>query len=307
MKTNYKQLADQMLNESLEKYRNMPMPAGHLYALNPANQQFLNRADPHKQIDLVGNIDLSDLFVENDWSDGTEKPSILGRLGVAVLCLVIGLGAFYWIYDTFNKDRVLARDGVVAEAKVVDKHTEQNIRNTQNGTRSDTDYVLTYELTVDGGKSYRKSEDVSASFYSSHRLGGTVQVVYLPSNPQVAVLSGTGDQLGMTLLVAVVAGPLCLLVSIYSFWKFGQMVRQRRRLKKGKILNGRISHREIKNNILSKPSSVYVTYTFTSPEGRSLEGKSTFPAKYFQNRWHVVEERKPVAVLYLNDKDFRVM
>lgn len=311
---NYRQIAEQSLQESLEKLKNNPLPAYHTFALNPANQQFLNRPEPHKQIRFFDKWSWLDFFFGRDddpyYVKDRPAPAIMTRLIYALMALAFALGAAYWIYSTFKTNDVLAKDGVVAQAKVVDLQTvRRTVRS--NPSRTDTDYHLTYELTVTGpdGKTqvYRKTETVSSGFYSQHKIGGPVQVIYLPSNPDTALLSGTGDQLGMTLLIALAIAPICLITSFYNFWQFGRRLRKRQALKKGQYLSGYIYSSQIKNSLFGKPASVMIGYRFTNPSGQSLVGQAKFPARYFKARWHLIEERKPVTVLYHNDKKFEVM
>lgn len=309
MKPTYQEQADQILRESLAYYSANPLPASHRFAMNPASQRFLNCQDPYKKIPLVGKVGIFSFGNNKNYVNGRPAPAIFMQLFGALFSLAFVLGAVYWIYSTLNLNNLLARDGVAANATVVDKYTRDNPR---TGNRSSTrDYYLTFELTYPAANSQtqtlKKTESVSQVVYSQHKVGGPLQVIYSASDPTQLVIANTGTDPGMTLLLTIAIIPLGLVVAIYQSVKFVGLVRQRSRLKKGQMLTGFITTRETENSLFGKPSSVKLGYKFISPAGEHLSGQVTFPAKNFKGRWHIVEMQKPLVVLYQNERKYEVL
>ncbi|MBN9390546.1 MAG: DUF3592 domain-containing protein [Chloroflexi bacterium] len=309
-KPTYQEQADQALRESLAFYAANPLPASHRFAMNPANQPYLNCAEPHKKIPFIGKIGLLDFFSNgNNRDSGKSRPAILVQLLAALLCLALAVGAVYWIYSTFDLNNLLMREGVVANATVVDKYTRDSPRSTNRST--ERNYYLTFELVYPAAngqsQTLRKTESVSQAIYSQHKVGGPLQVIYAPSDPNKLLISNTGSDLGMTLLLAAAIIPLGLGTAVYQFGKFVWLARKRGKLKRGRMLTGYITTRQTHNNIFGKPSSVKLGYKFISPEGQHLAGEVTFPAKNFKGRWHIVEIQKPLVVLYRNERKYEVL
>lgn len=311
-RTTYREQAEQTLRETQAFYAANPLPASHKFAMNPANQPFLNCPTPYKKIPLVGKVRLRDfLFTGNNHRDFGERrpaPAIFGQLLAALLALAFASGAAFWIYNTFELNSLLAREGVVAEARVTDKYTRDS-RTTQG--RTERNYYLAFDLAYPdaSGQSQvlHKTESVSPAIYNSHKVGGPIQLIYWPGDPNKFLISNTGPDLGMTLLLALAIIPGGLIVAVFQAGQFVRQLRKRGKLKKGQFLTGYITNQEIKNNLTGKPASVALAYRFVGPEGQPLYGRKTFPARYFKGRWHLAGPQKPLTVLYQNERSYEVL
>lgn len=315
-KVSYREQADQALRETLAHYAANPLPASHQFAMNPANQPFLNCSQPYKKIPLFGKTNWQELIldIDDDYSTIKSRPPVglVVNFLAAILALAFAIGAAWWILNTFNLNSLLARDGVVAEAKVVDRYTRDSTHRTSSGSsRTDRNYYLTFELTYTDASGQpqvlRRTESVSPAVYNGHKVGGLLQVIYYPADPSKFLISGTGSDLGMNLLLMLAAIPLCLAAAVYQLWQFAAKSGKRRRLKKGQFLIGRITACEVKNNLFGKPKTVSLAYRFTGPAGQLVTGQKNFPAHYFKGRWRLLEADKPLTVLYQNEKVYEVL
>jgi hypothetical protein len=311
-KPTYQEQADQVLRESLAFYAANPLPANHRFALNPANQPFLNCQEPHKKIPFIGKVSLADFFSggnRRNYGKDRPAPAILAQLFGALVSLALVIGAVYWIYSAFDLNNLLLREGVVANATVVDKYTRDSPRTT--GRSSTRDYYLAFELvypTANGqSQTLRRTESVSLTVYSQHKVGGPLQVIYSASDPNKLLISNTGADLGLTFLAAAALIPIGLAATVYQLVRFVGLAHKRGKLKRGRLLTGYITTRQTNNNLFGKPSSVKLGYKFISPDGRHLSGEATFPARNFKGRWPIVEMQKPLVVLYQNERKYEVL
>ena len=316
-RTSYREQADQILQESLANIARNPLPPTHRFAMNPANQQFLNCAKPYKKIPLLGKFGWKELVLDDDDYDyvkGKPTSSLFMHYLAAILAFAFVIGSAWWILNTFNLNSLLARDGVVTEAKVVDKYTRDTSHRTSTGsTRHDTDYYITFELAYTNSKGqpqvYKKTESVSSGLYNQHKVGGPLQVIYYPNDPSKLFISGseTASELGTNLLLALAVVPVCLVTGIYQLGRFARQSGKRRRLKKGQFLSGTITNCEVKQNLFGKPGFVTLSYCFTTPAGQPFTGQASFPARYFKGRWHLLEVNKPLTVLYQHERAYEVL
>jgi hypothetical protein len=265
-----------------------PPPAYHAYAMNRANQIYLNRDEPHKQVKFSG------------------QAGIINRLTGTIFGLALLIGAAIWGYLELNERYRLAREGVNGQAIIVDLSSSKS--SSRNGSSG---YNVTYQFTVinaDGtNRVIRKTESVSAGFYMGLRIGATVPVIYLPDNLNIVNLTGNEDHHNLILAMTGAGLVIGLVLLFTNLWQFYKLLKLRSSLKKGQILLGRIEICDVKKNILGKPSWVKLTYSINSPQSGKIEGYAKLPAKYFRRRWHVCEARKPVPVLYLSENNHRVL
>ncbi|MBN1580521.1 MAG: DUF3592 domain-containing protein [Anaerolineae bacterium] len=102
---------------------------------------------------------------------------ILGAIAV----VLIGVGIFFQVREV-NRVRLLEREGVVTTATV----SGREISESDEG--SDTYYVsYTFRVVVDDRwEQIDREESVSYDLYRQSEEGSDIQVVYAPSNPQIA-------------------------------------------------------------------------------------------------------------------------
>ncbi len=106
---------------------------------------------------------------------------------VALACAVVAaLCTAFWQSERATA-RALAEHGVTATATVVDKHRETTRTRTDHGTRTDTDYMVTYAydaLATDGTRTpLRITHDVPKAIYDEHAMGEEVEIRYLLEHP----------------------------------------------------------------------------------------------------------------------------
>src|SRR5262249_5283364 len=113
------------------------------------------------------------------------------HLGGAIFLFIVGLVLAPWFLPTVIRDGRLSVAGVKAQATVKDKVLAEaqwpSLRTAAllaHGGRRGPVHQLRYEFTV-GGQVFSGTMIVSREEWEAARIGQTVEVVYLPSEPQV--------------------------------------------------------------------------------------------------------------------------
>jgi hypothetical protein len=121
-------------------------------------------------------------------------------LGVAILSLVFGVREIFVIRPS------LVSEGVPIIVNYIDRYIES--------TGDGTFYSLAYNYTVDN-QVYRRSYTVSKHFYDSTEIGDTVQIHYLPHNPNISRTVGELEQPPHSGVIFGIIWSLIVLVSMY--------------------------------------------------------------------------------------------
>src|SRR5262249_35329654 len=152
--------------------------------------------------------------------------------------------------------------------------------------RGSTSYYIDYEFKVTG-QVYKRHVEIGNALYSRLLIGKTVQIKYLPSDPNTSVLTGAdkdATEQGNGILATALTVPICRLIA-------GLILRtdlKNRRLSKGQLLPGKILSAQGRAG--SRGSYlVTVEYSFTNPGGQQLTRKEV------QNRPDLRRSTLPAA------------
>jgi hypothetical protein len=215
---------------------------------------------------------------------------------LAFISFIVAAGMIgYAVYGELNF-QALEREGTTTNAVVVDGHTTRS-------SRGGTSYYITYELTVNK-QPYRHEVNISSSLYNRLRIGSTVSVRYLMRDPSISMLWGddfdSTSITGQRLIGVIVGGTslVCCLVCVWVDWR-------NRRISKGTLLRGTLLSASGRNG--SKGAYIVtVEYTFTTPSGGIITKKASNDRRDLRKA-ALPPYGTPVAVLYLDDRNVRLM
>jgi hypothetical protein len=218
-------------------------------------------------------------------------------LGLAALCVLILIVIAGLIVSENLRLQNLINNGETARGEIVDYET-------RSGRRGGTSYYITYEYRVNGVE-YRNDQQISSEHFRSVQLGDRIEVIYDPASPSTAILGG--EDLDMTStnnsrVAGIIIGIAMLVFAVLLVW-----VDQRNRTfsEKGQLLYGNLVTVSGKNG--SKGAyNVTIEYVFNTPEGRQLKKKTTFNRPDLR-KTGLPPSGKPVALLYINDKQVRLL
>src|SRR5258708_11033787 len=174
---------------------------------------------------------------------------------IVQMLLIVAVGVGYVFAAELIRANQAEQSGTATQAIVTDGYSSTS-------NRGGTSYYIDYELKVDG-QVYKKHVGVGSDLYNKLLIGDAVQVKYLPSDPNVSVLTGpdkddTDRNSGLLALVIVL--PTCLIISGLILLND----RKNRKLSKGQLLPGTIVGARGRSG--SRGSYlVPIDYRFTSP------------------------------------------
>ena len=129
------------------------------------------------------------------------------RTGVTLLLAAASVSLVVGIADLRTSERLLA-DGLTTRARVSRKHAERS--------RSWTHRYIYIEYESAVGKSISARDDVARALYDRIRVGDTITVRYLPTEPDVHALGATPRRDTFMLWIG---GLWLVLAGVY--WLFG--------------------------------------------------------------------------------------
>jgi hypothetical protein len=225
------------------------------------------------------------------------------HLYVALAAILVSLLAAAWAitqWDAAARRSVdLNRSAVVAQAQIVSRRFQDR------GREALSRWFVTYRFTVQGeGKTYQQELDVDQETYNRLVEGTPILIKYLPTDPAISVLAHDDiAPLDLEVILPALFGPalLTLLILVWAFWV---SLRYTRFERQGQVIKGEVTACEGK----AMPDHYHVTlsYKFRTPADRELTGKITQERDDLKNE-ELPQKGTPVAVLYVNDKLYRLL
>ncbi len=220
---------------------------------------------------------------------------LVAMLPIIACGLLFGLLFLWGSLAEITARAQLNSRGVDGQAQVV-SHRESS---SGFGARRSTTHYLTYSLTDANGLSYTREQAVSAAIYGA-AVGDVIAVRYLPDNPAESRIVGdyvTDPVLPFALSLVILAVPLYLLLDrIWRWW------RNRRLEESGQILYGEVMNASLSAGRIGIKLSVQ--YSFQPPVGMYKQAWASRRSWFLAD---VPEMGTPVAVLYLNDRVYRML
>jgi len=189
----------------------------------------------------------------------------------------------------------LSQRGVATQAIVISEH--------EVSSRSTAHYVL-LRYTV-SGQSYTTEQEVSDHTYQALAIGDDITIRYLPDDPRQARLSGANtDNSALTANISdVMMIALSLLIGIILC--ANAMRRDRQLTANGRIINGRLV--DVKLTHSKSGYNLTLQYSFTSPVTGQSVIKSESISRVDLKKNSAPAAQTPVKVLFLNDKNYRLL
>lgn len=247
-----------------------------------------------------------------------NRPLLRGQSATVVtsnhrVSLTIGLVALFVcgligaaIVSAWRVENHLQRDGVIAPGTVIDA----SVRQAFSGRTSHPAYYLRYSFSAPGPlgtpSAFMREESATQGVYGRYPKGARVSVRYLPSDPNVSQLAGPDFEASTrkrNISFAIILLLLAALPLVFLAPGVGGTLRDRRFTRAGRILDARIVSVAYRRRLLPLPRATII-FAFHSPAGSELQGNATTPLLSFGMS---PAEGQAAAVVYLNDKRFRIL
>jgi hypothetical protein len=176
-----------------------------------------------------------------------------------------------------------------------------------------TSYYLTYTYQAVPGtqaaRSYQNKQSVSRGTYDRHPINSRVSVAYLPDDPATSRLGGPDREDGSTLILVPIMGLVVLIPTAFLAHLIKQVFQDREFAQKGHIIGGRLLDVQ---GVMTGGKNRYfrldVEYAFLSPQsGREITKRQSTPRNDLKGKKNLPQPGEPVAVLYVDDKHFKML
>jgi len=231
------------------------------------------------------------------------KSKYLGRTGaVGVGCLIIFFGFFLCIGTMFLglslRDTyewfMISRQGVSNSAQYVDRRISSN-------DDSDT-YFVSFKYRHNGIE-YSCEQAVDWNIYSQAEVGRRIDIVYVPSNPQLAKVAGTNSPPTVMLLFVLVWNAV---VYTIIFFALRQYFRMKFLERNGKLLHGQII-RSTSSTDSDGDLSLKVEYAFYVVESKNRITKTESAQRNDLKGNPLPAPGTLVVVLYYNEHRYMLL
>jgi hypothetical protein len=267
------------------------MDSNKVFLLNPAHADYLNG----KRDTLMPPANMN--------------PALKYFLWISiVLYLALTVGGLIWMGTALANWTALNQRGVTVTGNLTGRNTEQMTALDSPTSDNDRLYYWTYSYTTQDGQMLEGESQVTESAYNTYTANRAVEVVYLQNRPEVSYLLD-GEAFSFP-RVAVVAGGLnglmMLFVGLLSWRGYAQDRRYRR---EGRIIEGRVTDPVLKTGESEgKPfATLYLNYAITSPETGEEIHKIEVQSRNDMTIDDLPSANDPVAVLYVSDRQFKLL
>jgi len=215
---------------------------------------------------------------------------------IAVILFLLAVAIAYFVGGGIVRADEAARSGITTNAILTDGYSSTS-------NKGLTSYYIDYEFKI-AGQIYNRHVLIDSSLYDRVSIGDTVSINYLPSDPDISVLTGDDKddtERTQNIVILAVFLPTCLIIGATILWVDGK----NRRLSGGQLLLGQIISAQGRSGTRGA-FRVTVEYGFTTPYGQQLTKKQS------NNRPDLRKTPLPAAgtpavVLYVDDKFYRLM
>ena len=199
--------------------------------------------------------------------------------------------------------RALAAQGHETQGTITGHHTYTT--SNKNGTT--THYVLTIVFMATAGphegQEFAVNESIGGFAYGELAIGASMPISFLPDDPNTARLAGQyTEHIENTMIPVAIILFVLLLVCVVMARRSQQ--RTRRLTQTGQFIVGEVV--QCTGSKVKSSYSINLKYAFRSPTGQILIRKESTYRNDLDSAT-LPQEGTPVAVLYADDKTFRVM
>lgn len=258
-----------------------------LFLLNPNHAPY-----------LLENIPAVRLFENAIHIGGCVMSGLISLFLIIPICLLL-LGISQLM--TWS---ALAQSGITTNALVTSHHISDS-KGVKGGLTHI--YSITYQFSVgqpnsDNPASYSHEQQVSLDTYNGVSDGGSIQITYLPTDPNTSrVLNDYTVNPWIILLMALVS---FVLIGGAVMARLGGSRRTRRLRQEGKVIGGQITQAQIRQ--MRGHYQLGIRYRFQSPEGLELSKVESFVRDDLEGK-EPPAVGTPVAIMYVNPKVYRVL
>lgn len=255
----------------------------NLFLLNPQHRGFLNGSD-------------------RKFKDVSKRLFIILMIMILLFGL-IGGGMAYSGASEISARSQLEQSGVEAHATVIDTDYTTS---TNKGHTTYT-YYMTYEYFVRSANSdsptrYTYRQEISGDNYDNLDRGSKLTIRYLPSDPSISRY--LDDNAGDGASLAVIGGLFLAGTLAALYFLLRQRSRNQRLENEGQFITGKIT--KVSSARVKAGYQITVTYSILSPDGVELSRKESL-VRNDLNKALLPQEGTPVAVVYVNDKLYRML
>ena len=243
------------------------------FLLYPGNAKFLSRQSRHI-------------------NNGTRTVMVVMLIVMPfIAALTLGFGS----WGLADKDARFATKGVTTEGQITSWRYSR-------GSKSTT-YYITYNYKANN-QTFRNEESVDSDIYRNAYSGKKISIRYLRDNPVEAELAGHTETFSIVLFAII--GISLLAGAAYIFTR---LQRQDRITRTGTLLQGMIEYADyrLERSGRSRQWMLNVAYVFRNPSGIEIRGTDKRARKDLRDINPQTLGGAPLAVLYMDDKNYIVL
>ncbi len=177
------------------------------------------------------------------------------------------------------------------------------------GSKSTT-YYLTYAFT-NNEHTYSREVVVDNGEYSRMNIGNEIKVTFLATDPTVSHIGEKGIRWSELRFLIFIVGFFIIGGVIWQLIMIPKYLRMRRMRRDGQLIVGQL--RGTYGEMIKRGSGknrrtdydVTAYYQFTNPNGRKIEGQSTFTRNDYKKK--ELPQAGSVAVLYVSGEDYLLL
>lgn len=178
-------------------------------------------------------------------------------------------------------------EGVTTPGTIVDREYEED-------SEGDVSFYLIYEFQPSFGGTVEGRGEVDEGAYEAVSRGDLVEIEYVPGDPSMNRLSGSGGWAG-PVIVGVMGGVAVPIGGVLTAVAWHRTRTHRRLMREGITAPAVVvAHEQTSYSVNDQPQWL-VLYQYTDAVGRTFHGKSDYMAWHEAMRWHV---GSPVTVRY---------
>jgi hypothetical protein len=220
---------------------------------------------------------------------------------VIILCifLVVAILSLVFVFrEIFVIRLTLVSEGVPTIGTYIDR----DIESTGDGTF----YSLIYNYTVDDHV-YRRSYSTNKQFYDSTEIGDTIQIRYLPNNPNISRTVVELEQPPHSGMIFGTVWSLIVLVFIYLGLQKKIPVYLHGQLINGQLIDGEITDIWSDTQTAHNSYVIIVRYKFVEPQTGQLINDEAQTDRKDLSQKALPQVGTQLAIRYLNKNNYRAL
>jgi hypothetical protein len=223
------------------------------------------------------------------------------RLFFSILTLIIGFAILIFGFNELRLQNFLNDNGVKVLANITDLSSSFD--------HETTSYSITYQFYDQQNNLITNRQNVNDEIYYNYDIGEQIEVVFMPNDPQTNRLSQSAGNTANAPIPIIIFGVVMLLFSIIlTATAIDQLLKIRTiQNASGKSIIATITHKAITTNDDSEPTTLTLTYEFSSPKTNKTNRKKVSVVFRNENPFKVPELGDPLVIWYVNESNYDVV